>query len=339
LINELLKTMSADMSIPRFNNETDESFTYRLCYSGLGQWCLNVGRNKAGNDVGTSKHNLTIVLNEILARYTELFPNISERLVDSSNHQSNISVSIRRIYEETGYLLTNENNHNKLANYGRSIKIGNQILFFGLPQVIHAINGLGVFSAPTAYEVTANDFLIRDNLTCEEYFKSCFDPIDFYERDIDVQELEFFNPLANRVPSQSWYKNLETDCSLARKTEIGPFYRVMRIPGGICFADEPVEAQSDGFDSYEYRRLYFTLKMHYKNPLRVLVSRLDNEYSKIRIGGHLPNREYYFLLLLSWPERTAFDKTNFILRNSLLEEALVVLENIGLEIKGGRTHE
>lgn len=241
MINDLLKTMSADMSIPRFSNETDDSFTYRLCYSALGQWCLNIGRNKVGNDVGTSKHNQTIVLNELLARYTELFPNISERFVDLSNQQSSISVSMRRIYEETGYLLTDQDNHNKLANYGRSIKIGNQILFFGLPQVIYAINGLGVFSAPTAYEVTAKDFLIRDNLTCEEYFKTCFDPIDFYERDIDVQELEFFNPLANNVPSQSWYKNLETDCSVARKAETGPFYRVMRRSEGILFADDPVE--------------------------------------------------------------------------------------------------
>lgn len=339
MINELLKTMSADMSIPRFYNETDESFTYRLCYSALGQWCLNVGCNKAGNDVGTSKHNQTIVLNELLARYTELFPNISERFVDSSNQQSNISFSIRRIYEETGYLLTDEYNHNKLANYGRSIKIGNQILFFGLPQEIRTINGLGVFSAPTAYEVTVKDFLIRDNLTCEEYFKSCFDPIDSYERDIDVQELEFFSPLTNNVPSQSWYKNLATDCSVARKSETGPFYRVMRMPEGIRFADVPVEAQSDSFISYEYRRLYFALKIHYKNPLKVLVSRLDNKYSKIRIGGYLPNREYYFLLLLSWPERNAFDKVNFIIRNSLLEEALAMLENIGREIQGGHTYE
>ena len=340
MINDLLKTMSTDMNIPRFYNETDESFTYRLCYSALGQWCLNSGRNKARNDYGTSKRNQTIMLNELLARYTELFPNISERFVDAGNQQSNISVSIRRIYEETGYLLTDQANHNKLANYGRSIKIGNQILFFGLPQVIHAVNGLGVFSSlPTTYKVITKDFLIRDNLTCEEYFKTCFDPIDFYERDIDIQELEFFNPLTNSGPSQSWYKNLETDCSVARKAETGPFYRVMRGAEGILFADEPVEAQSDGFDSYENRRLYFALKVHYKNPLKATVSLLDNEYSKIRIGGHLPNREYYFLLLLSWPERTAFDKVRFILRNSLLEEALAVLENIGLEIKGGCTYE
>lgn len=339
LISELLKTMSIDMNIPRFQGETKESFVYRLCYSALGQWCLNVGRNKDGTNVGTSKHNQTIVLNQLLARYADLFPNITDRFIDPSNQQSNISVLIRRTYEETGYLLTGEDNYNKLANYGRSIKINNQSLFFGLPKEIYAINGLGVFSSPTAYEVTIMDFLIRDSLNCEEYFQVRFDPIDFYERDIDVSELEFFNALTNSAPSQSWHKNIETNCSVARKFETGPFYRVMRTPIGIKFADEPVETQSDSFTSYEYRRLYFAMKSYYRTPLSVWITKLDEQYSRIRLGGHLPNREYYLLLLLSWPERSAFDKVNFIIRTSLLEEVVAVFKNIGLDVKGGPPNE
>ncbi|NLC13892.1 MAG: hypothetical protein GX768_07605 [Chloroflexi bacterium] len=339
MINDLLNTMSADMKISRYRNEPDDSFAYRLCYSALGQWCLNVGRNKNGIEIGTTKHNQTIVLNEILSRYSELFPFVTDRFVDTSNQPSNVSVFIRRVYEETGYLITDENSHNMLVNFGRSIRIGNEALFFGLPSKIYAVNGLGVFTAPTTYAVTARDFLIRDSLTCEEYFQARFDPIDFYERDIDVNELEFFNPLANNVPSQSWNKILETDCSVARKFETGPFYRVMQTPSGIKLADEPVEVQSDNFTSYEYRRLYFALKNHYGNPLRARITKIDEEYSKIRVGGCLPNREYYFLLLLSWPEHTAFDKVSFIIRASLLDEALTVLENTGLKIEGGSIHE
>lgn len=339
MINDLLDTMSADMNISRYRNESDESFTYRLCYSALGQWCLNVGRNKMGSEIGTTKHNQTIVLNELLARYAELFPFVSDYFVDTSSQPTNLSVFIRRVYEETGCLLTDERNHNRLANFGRSVRIGNVSLFFGLPSEVRAVNGLGVFSAPTTYEVSIKDFLIRDSLTCEEYFKAHFDPIDFCGRDIDLQELEFFNPLANSVPSQSWNKNLVTDCSVARKFKTGPFFRVMKTPDGVRFADEPVEVQSDNFTSYEYRRLYYTLKSHYGNPLRVRITKIDEEYTRIRVSGCLPNREYYFLLLLSWPERSAFDKVNFIIRNSLLEEIFSMLENIGLKIKGGRIHE
>lgn len=335
MIHDLLKAMSADMGIVRFRNESEDSFAYRLCYSALGQWCLRTAHNSSGETIGTTKHNQTIVLNDLLERYTEIFPNIAERFVDTSNQQSNISVSIRRAYEETGYLLTDGNNHNRLANYGRSIQMGGKALFFGLPSESYNVNGLGVFSTPTTYRVSANDFQIRDNLTYEEYFRSRFDPIDFYDRDIDITELEFFNPLSSNVPSQSWSKKAESDCSVARKTETGPFYRVMKEDNVFQFADESVEAQSDNFISYEYRRLYFAMKAHYGNPLRAYVTKLDEEYSKIGVRGHLPNREYYFLLLLSWPEHNAFDKSSFIINNSLLQEATTTLANIGIEIKGG----
>lgn len=337
--NDLLQAMSVDMNIPRFQNESDESFVYRLCYSALGQWCLTIAKNAMGISKGTTKNNQTIVLNDLLARYTELFPDISNKFFDTSNRQRNISVSIRRVYEETGYLLTDEDNHNRLANFGRSIKIGQQALFFGLPQRPYTVKGLGVFSSPSEYVIAVNDFLIRDSLTCEEYFQAQFDAIDFYDRDIDVQELEFFNPLSKNVPSLSWNNNLETNCSVARKTEMGPFYRVMRTPEGILFADEPVEAQPDSFISHEYRRLYFAMKAHYGNPVKAMTSKLDNRYSKIQVGGHLPYREYYFLLLLAWPENTAFDKVNFIVPNSLLVAVHTVLEHIGIEVKGGRIHE
>jgi hypothetical protein len=247
----------------------------------------------------------------------------------------NFPFHIRRVYEETGYLLTDDNNRNRIANYGRSISIGNKALFFGVPNAAYVVNGLGAFASPTAYKVSAKEFLIRDDLTFEEYFQTRFDLIDFYDRDINIDELEFFNPLLNTVPSQSWEKKMATDCTVARKTKIGPFYRVMRMVDTLQFADEPVAQEGDSLTSYEYRRLYFALKAHYKNPLKLTITKQDEEYSKIRVGGHLPNREYYYLLLLSWPVNNAFDKVNFLIRNEFLQEATSILTNIGIEIKGG----
>lgn len=338
-MNELFTAMSTDMRINRFRGETEDSFIYRLCYSALGQWCLRLALNLLNGVVGTTKHNQTIVLNELMSRYSELFPSVSGRFVDTNNPQINFPVHIRRVYEETGYLLTDDNNRNRLANFGRSIPIGNSALFFGIPNMIYSANGLGAFTNPTVYQVSAREFLIRDDLNYEEYFQSQFDIIDFYDRDINPDELEFFNPLSNNAPSLSWGRRLETDCSVARKSETGPFYRVMRIAdASLQYADEPLEQQNDSFTSYEFRRLYFALKAHYKKPLKVSITKQDEEYSKIRVGGHLPNREYYFLLLLSWPINNAFDKVNFLIRNDFLQEVIATLTNIGIEVKGGYTN-
>ena len=337
-MNALLAAMSEDMGVLQYYNESEESFTYRLCYSAMGQWCLTTARNTKKGKSGTTKHNQTIVLNELLSRYTELFPAIAHRFADANNQRISFAVAVRRTYEETGYLLTDSKNHNGLANYGRTISVGEKALFFGLPSEHHEVNGLGVLAKSTDYKVCLNDFLIRDNLSVDEYFKTRFDPIDFFERDIDLTELEFFNPKSSNVPSKSWGRKPETDCTIARKSDAGLFYRIMKIDGIAQFADEPVEQQTDSFTSYEYRRLNFALKYHYGTPLKATIYRLDDSYSKIRIGGYLPNREYYLLLLLAWPENNAFDKTNFIIRNELLTIAKTMLANIGIEIKGGQAN-
>lgn len=338
-MNELLTAMSTDMGIDRFRGEADDNFAYRLCYSALGQWCLCTAKSSENGIIGTTKHNQTIILNELMSRYSEMFPMIADRFVDTSNRQVNLSVHIRRVYEETGYLLTDDSNRNRLANFGRSISVGNAALFSGIPDIPYSINGLGVFGSPTEYKVKVSEFLIRDGLKWEEYFQSQFDPIDFYDRDINLDELEFFNPLSSNVPSQSWGRHIETDYAVARKSELGPFYRVMQMSdGSLQFADEPMEPQSDSFVSYEFRRLYFALKAYYKNPLQAIVTRKDATYSEIRIRGHLPNREYYFLLLLSWPRNNAFDKVSYLIKNDFIPKVIYILTNIGIEVKGGSTN-
>ena len=334
-MNELLTAMSTDMGIIRYQGEPDDSFIFRLCYSALGQWCLRTAQNSSDGIIGTTKHNQTIVLNELLQRYTEFFPIVANKLIYANNQQVYLSVHMRRVYEETGYLLTDDKNRNLLANFGRSIPINNVFLFFGVPNTTFTVNGLGVFSTTTGSKCSAREVFIRDTLTCEEYFQSRFDFIDFYDRDINIDELEFFNPLLNNVPSLSWSKKMETDCSVARRSKLGPFYRVMRESDiSLLFADEPIEPQNDSLISYEYRRLYFALKAHYGNPLKAIIVKKDAKYSEIRVGGHLPNREYFYLLLLAWPINNAFDKVNFLINNNLLGEVAAALTKIGIEVKG-----
>lgn len=335
-MNELVTSMSADMNIDRCHGETEDSFVYRLCFSAMGQWCIRTAQNVSGRTIGTTKHNQTIVLNELMARYGEVFPTAADRFFDTNDPRLNLPAHIRKVYEQTGYLLTDESNRNRLANYGRCIPIANTALFFGIPNATYVVNGLGAYSYPTAYKVSGKEFLIRDGLTWEGYFQSQFDIIDFHDKSINIEDLEFFNPLSNNVPSLSWGRRMETDCSVARKSERGPFYRVMRVEDApMQFADEPGEPQNDSFTSYEFRRLYFALKAHYDNPLRATITKQDAEYSKIRLSGHLPNREYYYLLLLSWPVDNAFDNVNFLIRNRFIPEVTDTLMNIGIDVKGG----
>jgi hypothetical protein len=170
-------------------------------------------------------------------------------------------------------------------------------------------------------------------LTPEEYFLSSFDDINFQERDIAIEECEFFNPLAKKPPSLSWEKTMVTDNTIARKSDYGPYYRVKRgADGSMVFAIGTDEILDDSFISHEYRRLYFALKEHHSQSLRAYTKQLCEDYVELSLGGHLPYREYYLMLLTSWPARSAVDRTKFIIRSSFVSTIKNVLHNIGIVV-------
>lgn len=340
-MNSLLTAMSQDLGITPYKNEKETDYNYRVCYSALGLWCLKTAQSSFNGIIGTSKRNQTVIIDELLSQYVKLFPFIADKFIDNNKATRKLSLQIRRIYEETGYLLTEENNRNSLANYGRTIMSGRSYLFFGIPYLIKELNGLGIYTDQSHYESNIFEILIRDMLSSEEYFSSRFDLCDFYEKDIDDSDLQFFNPLLNKSPSNSWGVQMLTDCTVARKIETNTYYRVMRQKNDIIlFVDEPIAQSSDDLVAYDFRRLYFALKAHYQHPLLAWIEKIDDNYSKLKLSGYLPNREYYYLLLSAWPLNGAFDKVNYIIKNDLINTVSKVLEHIGIVIviKGGNMY-
>ena len=79
-MNNLLEAMASDMNIRQYWKETEDSFQYRIILSALGQWCL---RSASSPDYSITKHSQTILLNELLETYLDLFPKIKPMFEDS----------------------------------------------------------------------------------------------------------------------------------------------------------------------------------------------------------------------------------------------------------------
>lgn len=327
-MNKLLEAMASDMNIQRYLRESETSFEYRVILSGLGQWCL---RSAASPDEGVTKHSQTLLLNSLQEKYMDLFP---ETKTMFETETFSVAVFIRRVYEEIGYLFSDENNKNHIANNGKCIAIDDGNIYFGNFEPA-SISGLGVITNHYAPLLTDwRNILIRDKLTWDQFIANQYDIVLFEDRDISVDEVQFFNPLSHNSPSSSWENRMTTDRTIARKTPNGPFYKVMQSNNGLIFCEEPQNVNADELISFEYRRLYFALKKAYGNPLRAKIKALDDEYSELIIGGHLPNREYYLLLLCAWPYQQVFNKNKFIIKNQALALIKDVLSNLAIEIKG-----
>lgn len=334
-MNELIDIMSDDMNIHPYTNEPAEYFGYRVIYSALGLWCLTSALSEKEGKRGISKNAQSILLHDLSKKYVELCP-MAKRFIFASRN-IDIAIFIRNIYEQTGYLLTLDNNYNVLNNSGETIKVSEtDYLYFGLPATYYIVNGLGIHCRNGRHEVKLNDFLIRDSLTPEEYIKVKYDECDFNERDIDVAELEFFNPFYYGNISNSWHGYMKSNMTMARKSKMGPYYKTIRKEDGtLLFADDSSEDELDALTGAEFRRLYIALRYHYDNPMQLLICPIDEVYSYIRILGQLPNREYFYLLMNAWPRYGFFDRNHFIIRNELTIQTAEVLGAIGFTARKG----
>lgn len=334
-MNELIGIMADDMHIEQYSGESIDSYGYRVIYSALGLWCLKSALNEKDNKVGISKKAQSRLLHDLVEQYIEMCPTAKHFLYSSRN--TDIAVFVRNIYEQTGCLLTNENNYNTLNNDGETVRFSDHdFLYLGLPENEHLINGLGIHVPYSNHAMELNDFLIRDELTVEEYIKANFDECDFDKRDISSESLEYFNPFYYGNLSKSWHGRIKADITMARKSPIGPYYKVLRqADGTLLYADENNSEDLDLMTGAEFRRLYVALKQHYENPMQLLVCPIDNTYTYLRILGQLPNREYFYLLLNAWPRNGFVDRNNFIIRNELTAQTAEVLKKIGFVVRNG----
>ena len=312
--------MADDMGICPYANEAAESYGYRVIYSALGLWCLKSALSEKENIKGISKS----AQSHLLQKYIEMCPTSKHFLFGSRT--MDVAVFIRNIYEQTGYLLTLDNNFNVLNNTGETVGFSDiDHLYLGIPAVDYSLNGLGIHCSCKSNEIKLKD-----------YMKINYDECDFDERDIDIDKLEFFNPFYCGNVSKAWQKRMTCSRTIARENTIGPYYRVMRIEDGkLLYADENRSDELDALTGAEFRRLYIAIKKHYDNPMQLLICPIDEEYSHIKILGQLPNREYYYLLMNAWPKKGFSDRNNFIIRNKLTAQITAVLGALGFTVRDG----
>ncbi len=334
-MNSLIETMAMNMNIQPYINETQTSFEYRVIYSALGLWCLKSALSEKEDVRGISKSAQSVILHNLIEKYVGLFPETSSLLLSSKS--ADIAVFIRNIYEQTGYLITQDNNSNILNKSGETVQLTHdEYLYLGLPTADYAVEGLGIHTRRKGVEIILEDFLIRDKLTPEEYVEVNFDECDFDMYDIALEKLEFFDPCYYGNAANTWHRDMNTDITIARKSPMGPYYRVIKKAyDRYIFAEGKNMDNRETLTGKEFRRLYVALKKYYDNPMQILICPIDELYSQLYILGQIPNREYYYLLMNAWPQRSFLDRNKFIVSNKLTTKLTEVLEAIGFVVRNG----
>lgn len=325
MMNDLFFTMANDMGIPRIKGESDEEYAIRICYSGIGLWCLSTA--DSGHEY-ISKNSHTRILTEIANSFIELVPSLS----NLNNSSEKLVEKIVNIYKETGYLQDKDYNC-RLCNYGKSVRLGNKQLYLGIPNEKYQMNGLGIHIIDGVDTISSREFLVRDKLSAIEYMNREFDIIGFQERGIEEETLEYFDPKKRNRPTASWEDKMNVDFTLARtKANNGmqSYYNVIKDKGVMLFKPQKVYDEEATFFGKDYRRIIYALRCFYGNGVNGKIIDLDEFYVKLKLYGGLPNREYYFLKLLGWE----IEPWTFIIKKEILSTVLKILTQLGIELEG-----
>lgn len=328
-MNSLIKVMATDMDIRPFTHESEESFCYRVLFSALGRWCLLL--SYTDGDTGVSKRYQTLRLNEILSEYVKLSPVEKAFYIEDNN----FTVFIRNVYEELGFFETLKNGYIQLRHNPYLVDLAETKLIIGYSFKAKS-TGLGLQAQHNnETSISWREYLGRDNIRVNDYIDANYNIVRFEPKTIDRETLQFFNPIIDRAPSNSWQKTMATDKTIARCSEQGPYYYVVESDGETLFSEEIKSQTDESIDAFEYRKMYLALKQYYGYPTRATITRLDDHYSELIIRAHLPNREYYMLLQLCWPKDVFNNKYAFIIENDQLPAAKLLLTNIGINIQLG----
>lgn len=341
-MNELLNRIAKDLNIIKYSNESDESYTSRLIYSAIGLRLLTSGKKTIDKENGITQHAQTRITKSLLKRYIGFFPQCKKYFYPSGDESEDDLVAfIRIIYEETGYLLKAKDGLYTLNKGNEFIRLSDDInLFFGIPKGKFTMSGLGINTFKRidhGTEKNIKEFLIRDDLTPYEFVDLNYCEYNFEEKNIDTNNLEFFDPLSGKNFYKSWgnIKNIKNvNKTIARDTVTKDYYKVLLDKNkDLLFFDRIINEQNNSKMSQgEYYRLYLALRSYYKDPPEVNIVNVDKEYSILSLSFLIPNREYFFLFLNGWPLRNIEDNYKFLIKNYIVESCVEILQNIGFKV-------
>lgn len=338
-MNELINRIAKDLNIIKYSNESDEFYASRLIYSAIGLRLLTSGKKTIDKEKGITQHAQTRITKSLLKRYMGFFPQCKKYFYPRGDEtEDNLVAFIRIIYEETGYMLKVKDELYTLNKGNEFIKLSDDIsLFFGVPNDKFTMSGLGINTFERinhGTEKNIKEFLIRDDLTPEEFVDLNYCEYNFEAEDIDANNLEFFNPLSRKNIHKSWGNEKIKDKIIARDTVNNDHYKVLFDKSrDLLFFDRIINEKNDSKMSQgEHYRLHLALRSYYNNPPEAKIINIDKEYSVLTLYSSIPNREYFFLFLNGWPFKSIEDRYNFLIKNYIVESCVEVLQNIGFKV-------
>lgn len=348
---DIVKKISSDLNINRYNNESNEKYGNRLIYTALATWARTLVLGKSYTDLADeakyadiSYHNIDIM--HIQVRLTQIAYGMLMSMPHSEDWISNIGIQDQcsqlasNIIEKLifCYEISKLNDARRLTNSPiRYANFTNNQLVLGGEQwkisdkkLISV--GLGRWIQKTKYPENYREIFNIPDYSPNIYYNTLLKSAFWKENKLNSQ-YKIFKIGTNFFYYKAWQdlniSELPQGISLLKNTEVNEGYIIVnRDNNGISTA----RLDKWYYDENEIYRIMYVLDSYNETPAVFKAKTYDN-YVILHCHSRLPNPEMRILLMSSWPERSYNDDFYRIIPKFLWSEIEDMLTNLGIKIK------
>ena len=347
----IVRKISSDLNINKYNNESNEEYGNRLIYTALAAWArtLVLGKSYADLDdearyANADYHNVDIM--HIQVRLTQIAYGflmstlhskdwfINSRIKDQcSDLASNIVENLIFCYE-----LSKLNDARRLTNSPiRYANFKNNQLILGGEQwkrsgkkVISV--GLGRWIQTAKSLENYKEIFNLPDYTSNEYYNILLNSALWKESNLGGQYKIF------KVGTNLFYNKARYDFNISKLPQGIFLLKNIEVDGGYILVkkdkNELYTARLDKWycDENETYRIMYALDNNNETPAVFKVKTYD-DYVVLHCHSRLPNSEMRILLMSSWPKRSYNDVFYRIIPKFLWSEIKDMLTSLGIKIE------
>ena len=347
----IVRKISSDLNINKYNNESNEEYGNRLIYTVLAAWARTLVLGKSYTDLydevkyaNANYHNVDIMhiqvrLTQIAYGFLMSIPHSKDWFINSSIEDqcsdlaSTIIGSLIFCYE-----LSKLNDARRLTN--SPIRYANfknnQLILGGEQWKISGKNltfvGLGRWIQTTKLTENYKEIFNIPKYSSDEYYNTLVKSAFWKESDLSSRYKIF------QVGTGFFYNRAWRDLNKSKLSQGIFLLKNVEIDGGYIlvkkYNNKLYTARLDKwyYDENEIYRIMYALDSYNETPVVFKVKTYD-DYVILHCHSRLPNPEMRILLMSSWPNRFYNDIFYRIIPRFLWNDIEDMLVNLGIKIE------
>jgi hypothetical protein len=345
LKKDLIKQISSDLKISKFNDEEQDDYLNRLLYSAIAVWMIqstgdqsfNVNYNKRG----VSKSYLTRKISKIVLEYIAIFP--SFRVFLDGLTEVEFASLLRENYEKAGYIVPVGFDEFVIASPTKTAKVNDSWLLIrnNFKSVATKAIGLGSFLEKHSEEefCSLHELFYLPKLNAQKWTVEYIKRLKWVDATKLGMETQFFDAKRMKSFSESWIEQFPEYCevTLYRKNnwDYGFAKKNNTDIVGIKIPEWLIgqgNNESEKLFDNDVRRFMYGLKAINDNRIKSIAYKKTG-YFELKLFNALPTRELTALQFLGWRKKGILDEYNYIFPcelfdsvKNLLEKLLIVIE-------------